>query len=152
MTAETSEALQVKLVKWRMNGRPIPVRVEGENGATGSGQVYVQEWGAKERSRRGLKTLGMLWGLGAFTILFPIIHFILPPALLIAGPIFAWKIANQKSVVLGGSGKCPKCGATFEVVRANYFKPEDTWPLRDACGECRTDLTIERFDATAAQA
>ena len=53
-------------------------------------------------------------------------------------------IAAIALVVLGGIGECPECGARLEIVPANYFKPEDEWPLRDSCGSCRAEVKVEK--------
>jgi hypothetical protein len=136
-----------KLLKWKVHGTPTPVRVSTEAGKTADGEVYIQSWDKTQRTRRATKWLLMIWGVGTFCILFPIIHFVLPPLLLISGPIIAFQLAQQSSAVLGGIGKCPNCGHEFEIVRGNYLKPTDQWPLTDICSNCRADVSIERVDA-----
>lgn len=136
--------ISAKLEKWKLHGSPLTVRIDAEGGKTASGEVYLQSWDRPARTKRAVKWLLILWGVGAFCILFPIIHFVLPPLLFVAGPIIAFMIAQQESVVLGGAGKCPNCGATLEIVRGNYLKPTDQWPLRDLCSSCGSDVRIER--------
>lgn len=125
-------------------GQPLPVILSSGDKAA-PGVVYLRSWDQKARTSRAVKTLAMIWGIGAFCILFPIIHFFLPPLLFITGPIVASMLFRQSTVVLGGIGKCPVCAAEFEIVRSNYLKPHDEWPLKDTCGACREDVVIRKF-------
>jgi hypothetical protein len=136
--------LPVKIAQWKIRGRATSVRVTTAGDKHGDGEVYVQSWDAPARTKRALKWLAILWALAAFSAIFPLVHFVLVPGLLVAGPIAAFLILQQESVVLGGHGKCPACGAPLEIVRGNYFKPMDRWPLNDTCANCREDVLVEK--------
>lgn len=144
MNATTSPVDSLKLAKWKMNGQPARVKISTSNGKTAEGEVYIQTWDRQQRVRRAIKFWLMIWGFGAFCIIFPLIHFVIPPTMLITGPIIGFMLLQQESAVLGGTGKCPHCGATFEIVRGNYLKPKDQWPMTDLCSSCREDVSIER--------
>ena len=131
-----------KLKRLRSLANAIPVILKADTKCA-RGEVFLQTWDAPSRTRRALKWLAMLWGFGAFCIIFPIIHFILPPLLLLLGPVVALQIFRQESAILGGVGSCPGCGERFEIVRSNYLKPKDEWPLTDSCAACRVEVTIE---------
>lgn len=117
----------------------VKVRVIGPNGNQADGTVQIQTWDKKERTRRALKTLGMCWAGAILAIPFPIVHLILVPGLFLAGIVAVYFILGQTSVVLGGEGKCPKCGESLPIVRA-----ADKWPMSELCAKCQTALTIER--------
>jgi hypothetical protein len=149
-SSETTSNIDAKLAQWKIRGRPLPVRVTTSGGKHAAGEVYVQAWDAPARTKRALKWLAILWALAAFSAIFPLVHFVLVPGLLLAGPVAAFLILQQESVVLGGHGKCPACGSPLEIVRGNYFKPMDRWPLNDTCANCREDVLVERADGPRA--
>ena len=122
----------------------IKVKLKHSSGKETEGEVTLQTWNVPARSRRAMKWLFMIWGVGAFFVLIPIIHFIIPPLAIITGPVIAFLLSRQSSAVTGGSGACPSCGARFAIVRSNYLGVEDQWPIRDICASCREEATIER--------
>lgn len=103
------------------------------------GTVSIQVRSSQERTLRALKFLGVCWLLSAMTIVVPIAHFVLVPGFFIAGPIGAWFMLQGKSVVLGGEGPCPSCGAPLPIARS-----ADKWPLTDLCTACKTTVAIEK--------
>src|SRR5689334_19748665 len=107
------------------------VRVSSSAGKETPGEVRVQHWTHQERMKRAIKVFFLCWGLAAVAVLIPLLHFILVPSLVIAGPISAYMTLQQESVVLGGESRCPECGADLVIVRA----PEK-WPLSDLCAKC----------------
>jgi hypothetical protein len=140
----TNPLLPTRLALWQKHGKPRPVTITAAHDKRESGEVYVQTWDAPARTKRAVKWFAILWALAAFSAIFPLVHFVLVPGLLIAGPIAAFLMLQQESVVLGGHGKCPACGASLEIVRGNYFKPSDRWPLNDTCANCREDVLVEK--------
>ena len=117
----------------------IPVRVEGVNEKATSGEVKMQVWNRDERMKRALKALGLSWGIALLCILIPILHFVLVPLGLIAGPIIAYAIYFKESIILGGEAPCPQCGKPLKIVRS-----EVKWPLSDLCGVCQAEVKIHR--------
>jgi hypothetical protein len=123
----------------------LHVTISNIRGNTSTGTVELKVWDKKERTTRALKALGMTWGLAIISILIPILHFILVPTLILAGPIvFSW-IAGQERVILGGKGTCPECNKEFEIVRSPA-----KWPLSDICNHCKAELKIEQEGAVSA--
>jgi hypothetical protein len=116
----------------------IPVRIESVHGRTSAGTVDLRIWEKSERTRRGLKALGIAWGIALCSVLIPILHFILVPTFLLAGPVaFVWVAAREREI-LGGQGVCPECGKPLPIVRAPV-----RWPLSDMCAACQSTLKIE---------
>jgi hypothetical protein len=115
----------------------IPVSIQGNHEQVTRGEVVHIQWDKKERTMRGLKSLGIAWGLAAATILIPILHFILVPLLLLAGPIAFFWTTNQEEILEGGSGECPDCKRKFEIIRAPV-----KWPLSDICNHCHSPVKI----------
>jgi len=80
----------------------------------------------------------MSWGLGLVAIFIPLLHFVLVPLLIIAGPFAFYWVAGQEQIILGGKGECPECQREFEIARSPV-----KWPLSDLCNHCRSQLNIE---------
>lgn len=117
----------------------IRVRIYGNRSPQSStGVIQVQLWPKKERTLRALKIGGVCWGAALISVIFPLIHFFLVPGFLIAGPVVAFFIMGQESVVLGGSGTCPECQASLPIARTSY-----EFPISDLCTQCQANLKIE---------
>jgi hypothetical protein len=83
--------------------------------------------------------LGLFWGLAVVSVLLPVVHFVLVPALLIAGPITALARYRRASGVLGGEGVCPECDALLTVESA-----ADEWPFSEVCETCGAAVRIQK--------
>lgn len=104
-----------------------------------AGEVRIERWTRQQRLLRAARTLLACWGLAVLSVLVPVAHFVLVPALLLAGPIAAFVVARQPSAIIGGQGPCPACGELLVVSRA-----AERWPLDEACEACHAQVTIER--------
>jgi hypothetical protein len=119
---------------------PVSLASPGKSKVT-LGEIQFQEWDAQMRMRRALKIWGTCWGIAVVTVFIPGMHFILVPSFLLGGPIAAYRVYQQTSTVLGGTGVCPSCGQEFKIARS---KPK--WPINDVCDHCR-DAVIVSLDA-----
>jgi hypothetical protein len=115
----------------------IPVQITSARDHHSEGTVSLQSWEKKERTARAFKALGFTW-IGAIVAVFlPLLHFVLVPALLVAGPLLFFWVAGREQVILGGKGTCPDCGKEFEIVRSPV-----KWPLTDLCNHCQARVKI----------
>lgn len=105
--------------------------------AAKTGTIRVLLWDPQERLRRALKWWGACWAGALATVPIPLMHFVLPPSLLIAGPILFFRIRRQESQILEGEVACPECGARAKVPSA---KP--VFPLETLCAACQGRITI----------
>jgi hypothetical protein len=135
-------AEQVKHQEMMKHGKGVPIRVTGDSGKTNPGEVRVQYWSLRERRLRALQYLGIFWGLSLATVLIPLAHFVLVPSLFFAGPIVAWIVYQQESVILGGESTCPECGAFLPLAR----KPNQ-WPFSDLCAKCYRNVQVSQLSA-----
>jgi len=125
-------------------GISIPVIIRSassnsEDDKVTKGEARLQVWDKRERMTRALKHLGMCWAAAVVSVLVPLLHIVLVPSFLIAGPIIAWLTSGKESVILGGKGACPECGASFAIARS-----ENNWPISDLCTQCYKPVTIEK--------
>jgi hypothetical protein len=122
--------------------REIQVRIGSRVENSTSGQVLLKSWTKQERTRRSFKALGFCWLLAVGAVLIPILHFVLVPTFLLAGPIAFFWVANQEDEISGGKGVCPECSKEFEIVRTAV-----KWPITDICNHCRAELKIFSADS-----
>jgi hypothetical protein len=104
-----------------------------------TGEVRIERWDPSARLLRAAKRWVVLWGLAVVSVLVPVAHFVLVPALLIAGPIAAFMRWRQRSGVLGGEGMCPACRVLMTI-----DAHADEWPLFDVCEACRATPRVEK--------
>ena len=110
---------------------------EERQGRTSPGKITVQFWDSKDRTRRAFKFWGICWGGAMFAVILPLIHFVLVPSLLLAGPCVAVYLLTRESVVLGGQGTCPACQAALPIARTAY-----RFPISDVCSSCQSWVKI----------
>jgi hypothetical protein len=92
------------------------------------------------RASRAVRTWAACWGLAVAAVFLPVLHFILVPLLLLAGPALAWGRLHEAASLVSAEGACPACGAS------QRFTLGDTWRERtalrcEACGR-RIELVL----------
>jgi hypothetical protein len=118
--------------------QPVTIRGAGDEQPPSPGQVRIEEWTKPERTRRALKLGAACWGLALFSVILPLVHFVLVPLLLLAGPIVVIHILGVESVILEGEGACPHCRAPFTIARRSL-----AFPFHDHCTACGRGVTVE---------
>lgn len=124
-----SSSMEIKIQK---------VSISGTSAEKTTGEIRIQEWNAQQRMMRALKVGGACWGFALVSVILPLAHFVLVPGFFIAGPIAAYFLLNQKSMILGGSGICPHCKKHMSIVRSAL-----RFPLSDVCDHCKHGVSIE---------
>lgn len=122
----------------RSNTSEMAVVLRANERQEAPGVVRLLEWGKRDRLKRALKALALCWGAAVGSVLIPLVHFILPPLLLIAGPIVAYVIYHRERIIDGGKGTCPNCSEPFSIVKGAV-----KWPLKDLCPACQTPVQVE---------
>ncbi|MBC7692325.1 MAG: hypothetical protein H7222_11225 [Methylotenera sp.] len=122
-----------------MATQEIAVKIRSQTDEVSIGSVQLEIWDQKERMRRALKLLALLWGIGIFCVILPLVHFFLVPSFLIAGPIAASIVYAKDRMILGGKGLCPHCKQDLPIA-----KTQDQWPISDLCTVCQSALSIEK--------
>ena len=91
-----------------------------------------------ERMRRATLAWAACWGLAIVAVFIPLLHFILVPALLIAGPLVARARWREKATVLVARGVCPGC--EHRQVLPLKQPAAESMPLR--CPECGRPIAL----------
>ena len=120
------------------SGMKVSVKSDLE-GISTLGEIRVQDWNPRERAVRALKSGAACWMAALVSIIIPLLHFVLVPGFLIAGPILAYVVFGQEKVVLSGEGTCPKCREILPIARSAY-----RFPISDLCTRCQCSVKIER--------
>ena len=102
------------------------------------GKISVSEYSDAERTKRALKTLAMIWGGAIACVLIPMLHFVLVPSGLLAGPIAAYWRYGIKSEIKEGAIPCPKCGKEVMIEKQRL-----QWPMNEMCTACQSDFKLE---------
>jgi hypothetical protein len=89
-----------------------------------------------ERLARSAKRLGLLWALGLMSIVVPVLHFCLPPLLLLGG-LVGGALAYGATVRLDAAQPltCPQCSAAITLKSVRFG-----WPLRYDCKACGASI------------
>lgn len=99
---------------------------------------------AKRLGRAAVRLLGA-WVLAVGCVLVPLLHFVLVPGFLLAGPVLAWLAVRESVVVKSTSIACPKCGKDAPIETGTTG-----WPAGMRCGSCGTTFSA-RSDPTPSQ-
>lgn len=103
------------------------------------GEVRIIEWNSRERLIRAAKVLALCWGIALITIPIPMVHFVVPPIMLLVGPFLFYVNYKQENGVAGGQGTCPSCSQKFDVVSGKL-----RWPIFEICNHCKSHVRLEK--------
>lgn len=104
-----------------------------------TGEAEIANYDKSARTKRALKTLGLIWGLALLSVLLPLLHFFLPFLGIIIGPFLAIWVHGIESEIIGGSIPCPRCQSPVTIV-----KQRNRWPLKELCMQCSSEITVDR--------
>ena len=130
---------QLDIEALRSQGQSTAVSIFGKPDKHSSGEVFIQQWTPQQRLLRALKAFFIWFFIALVSLFIPILHFILVPLFLLAAFVMGFIVYAHSSMVLGGTGSCPFCGAAMEILK----KPNQ-WPLDDICDKCSRHVVIEK--------
>jgi hypothetical protein len=98
------------------------------------------------RLARALGVLAACWGAAVIAAFIPVAHFLLVPALAIAGPVWAVLRFREHRRLARAHGVCPRCG------RVQDFTPGGTLARRPTvqCPGCFNRLLVTIADPSSA--
>ena len=103
------------------------------------GWVVRRDLTKGERMSRSLKIFGGFFFAGCMTVFIPILHFILPPLLIIIGSVLAAGEYAGTGEILQGEITCPNCKKLMTLP-----KETEEWPRHQRCTGCAFSLTIDK--------
>lgn len=101
------------------------------------GTADIRSFSPREVLTKSLQKLGMFWGLALFSILLPVVHFVLTPLFFILGIYLAVRARKFRHEILSGSINCPHCKAPVTIGKAAFFE-EHT----EICQNCASVVRI----------
>ena len=115
-----------------------PLQIRDGQGNTRSGEVNYLLYDAAERNKRAFKMLALCWGLAVVSIFIIILHWVLVPGLLIAGPIMAVRKHKVTREIESARGTCPACqqDVTFKM------EVDETLPKNSYCPQCNAPIQL----------
>ncbi|MDP1830055.1 MAG: hypothetical protein Q8L48_42725 [Archangium sp.] len=117
---------------------PVPVALQIRDSARAptAATLEVQVLAPGARLQRLAFRLVVAWGLALFSLFIPLLHFVLVPGFLLAGPVLAWLAGRATVRVISTSVACPKCTGAAAI------EPDTTgWPAAMRCLACGTTFS-----------
>ena len=105
---------------------------------TGPATVNVRQHRRPDRLRRAARAWAGCWGAAIAAVFLPVLHFVLVPALLVGGPLYAMVMMRERVTVLGADGDCPACG----VAQHPRLKAGASERMEFRCESCRRALLL----------
>jgi len=102
--------------------------------------LVIYSYALNERIKRSLKLFFILLAFAVFSILIPVLHFVLVPMFLILSLVLSLrKFKETKKIDFTGT-VCPKC--KIDLKTGILSLKEDDKTVRLNCDNCRKSLTI----------
>lgn len=116
------------------------VLIKGNSGAASNGLLTLSRYDRQARLARALKVLGICWisAVGLFFTFIPAFHLLSALALLILGPVLAYKRYNTAFINEKTQGCCPACIQEITV----DFETDDQIPKWTYCPLCKAPIQI----------
>ncbi len=114
-----------------------PIIIESDD-TSAEGQLYAQILDEHQRMMRAAKIWAIMWLFMLFSLPMFIIHFVLVPGFLIAGPVMAAKRYRVTELPDHISGTCPLCKQELTLGAASF----DRLPIRAPCPACGKILLL----------
>ena len=102
-----------------------------------TGTAVRRDFTRAERTRRATRTFTILFVIGLFSVVVPLLHIILPPLFLLAAIGFAVVTFAETSEVVSGEVSCPNCRKDIHLQRES-----EEWPKVLRCPGCSFTLTL----------
>lgn len=108
------------------------------SGRTSEATAHVIDHAKHDRVRRAILGWAACWGAAIAALFLPLLHFVLVPALLIAGPMLGMARLGEKRTITRISGPCPECGGAISlkpggsaanVVRCDHCRRPVAWAV-----------------------
>lgn len=114
--------------------RTLPVRLSLGSEAPTMATVTIADWTLLERLRRAVMPAALCWCVAGLLLPIPLVHFVAPPMLLLAGPIvFVWRFFTRSSFT-EVVGQCPRCKGDSRTMSMGGGVSDETNVMCDGCG------------------
>jgi hypothetical protein len=118
--------------------RKLPLVCKVDDLST-AGWVIRRDLSNSERLKRSLKIFAVFFLMACMAVFVPVLHFILPPLLLIGGTVLAVAEYAGTGEMINGEVTCPNCKKVMELPRET-----EEWPRNQRCTGCSFSLVIDK--------
>jgi len=122
--------------------KQTPVILKNNDGKTSIGQLQTSWFNHNDCVKRGLLKLGLFWLLALGAVPIMLVHWVLVPGLLIAGPWMGYVTYKVKQRHDHITGSCPSCQTTIKI-KTDARQSLTMWTY---CPACNTPLQISEND------
>jgi len=123
-----------------------PIIIESDD-ASAEGLLYVQFVDDHQRMMGAVKIWGIMWLLMLLSLPIFILHFVLVPGFLIAGPLMAARRYGISEIPDHITGNCPLCKKEFTLGAASLHN----LPIRAPCSTCGRILLLRSKSESLAE-
>lgn len=124
--------------------RPITLCLRGFGTGAGPAHAEVRRLGGGERIRRAAVSPAVGLAVAVLVLPIPIVHFMVPPAAIVAGIVIGIRRGLARELFLTARGTCPRCGREQSLgLTGSTFR----LPREIKCGGCGHLLTLEETRA-----
>lgn len=117
--------------------RNIVVRIAERSTPPVGVSLPVEDLSTAQRMSRGLNGALLIWAMALVALFIPLLHFVLVPALLVAGPLVGFARFRRRARIGPGDFGCPACGSKVVLEGAVFG-----WPAHSHCGGCGGRLEL----------
>lgn len=111
---------------------PVTLQIRDSQRAPTPAVVDCERLTPGQRAGRGAARVALCWGAALLAVFIPLLHFILVPALLLAGPVAGYFALRSTVTLSSPQLRCPKC------VNLTHSAGATGWPARLICEHCGT--------------
>ena len=116
-----------------------PIVIKGNDGGAQPGMLHATVYSPRERVVRAAKAWAVCWALALLAVPIIGLHWILVPALTIAGVLLGYQRYRATTISNKIEGQCPVCHSTIEIKLESAEHP----PLWKYCPACNAPISIE---------
>lgn len=116
----------------------VAVEIKDDSNKVTAGTLYFTSFNKADRTRRAITIWVLCWVGAVVSIPIILIHYILIPAFLIAGPVLARAKLKQSIEMEKVEGHCPHHDGPFSL----KMEKTDTLPKWAYCPECDKGIQI----------
>ena len=114
------------------------IQLQDNEGNASLGNMRTTRYSSGDRMTRAAIRLGACWAAAGVTLFIPLVHFVLVPGFLLAGPIMAVSAYRSELARELARGICPVCKEAVEI----KLEADDNLPKWTYCPKCNAPLQL----------
>jgi hypothetical protein len=116
---------------------PIQITLRTSDAQRTTGEISIKPLSQLDRIKYAGKYFGICFVFATGFLAIPVLHFFLPPIMLIVGVYLFFRKLQPGLVMGGGLIHCPACQKEFNLENRCFV-----WPRAEQCPHCRSQLIM----------